>query len=238
MNDGERRGMIRRIKDAASDGMRFPIRREDLSVIGYLRHVTPRDLSDDLLISAMADARTRHGRSFLTRFDVSQENKRGWLRSAVIESTDRLLFIVETADGTAVGQDGMTLLGDGVFELDGTLRFAAGGERGLFARSGVERAGICFSLLDASHLVTEIFSDNPQNTRNSIKMGFTAVREHRLCISESGGKLAYSKIADGREPNTDRTLVDYEMTRERFAGLEPAVFSHPHRLAPGHIDCK
>lgn len=230
MTDAERYAVIAEIKRGAE----FVLRGDDLSAVGRLRAITTRDLDDSALIETMAEARTRNGRYFMSRFDVSPQNKRAWLADKVIGEPKRVLFFVMTVSGEIVGQDGFTYLGGGRFELDGTMRWASGGPRGLYVRSGVERAGICFSLLDCDTSFTEVFADNPANVKNSLRMGHEITAERPLFLSERCGMMRYEKIDCAERANTDRTMLEFTMTKRRFAELHPMIVAHPQTEVNGY----
>ncbi|MDR1508968.1 MAG: hypothetical protein LBS53_04975 [Synergistaceae bacterium] len=204
-------------------GAVFPIRLDDMSVVGYMRAIDASILDDGDLIARMAEARTRYKTCFLTQFDVTPRNKREWLENDILENDRRLLFLVEAGDHTIVGQDGFTLLDGGVFSLDGTMRWLKYGHRDLYVRCGVERAAICFFQLGGRLSTTEVFKDNVPNVKNSLKMGFSVIKEHRLFLSEGDGLLRYEKIDDGTPSNTDRTLLSFAMTREFFIKRYPEI---------------
>lgn len=204
-------------------GAVFPIRLDDMSVIGYMKTIGVSILDDGELIAQMAEARTRYKSCFLTQFDVTPQNKREWLEHRIIENDRRLLFLVEAEDHTVVGQDGFTLLGDGVFSLDGTMRWLKYGHRELYVRCGVERAAICFFLFGGRLASTEVFKDNIPNVKNSLKMGFSIIKEHKLFLSERDKTFRYEKIDGEALSNTDRTLLSFAMTREFFGRRYPEI---------------
>jgi hypothetical protein len=225
MTEGERTEIIRRIKGfpEGGKGAVFPIHRDDMSVVGYLRAIDRDILDDEELIAAMAAARTRHKRAFLTQFDVSPENKKWWLEHGVLKNDAKVLFLVEAHDHTVVGQDGFTILSGDTFSLDGTLRWIRYGCRDLYVRSGIERAAICFFVLGCKLSTTEVFGDNVANVKNSGRMGHEVTSEHGLFLSERNNALRYEKISGGNPPNTDRTLLYFTMTRESFIRRYPLI---------------
>ena len=54
----------------------FPIRLDDMSVIGYMRAIGVSALDDGELIAKMAEARTRHKACFLTQPDSQRRHER------------------------------------------------------------------------------------------------------------------------------------------------------------------
>jgi hypothetical protein len=218
--------VIRRMKGLPNGvaGAEFPIRLDDMSVIGYMRTIDVSILDDTELIGTMAEARTKYRASFLTQFDVTPENKRNWLENGILKNDRRILFFVESDDHTVVGQDGFTIHSDNTFDLDGTMRWLRYGHRELYVRCGVERAALCFFLLDCGLSRTEVFSDNIANVKNSLKMGYSIAREHKLFLSERDGIFRYEKIEDADIPNTDRKLLTFEMTRESCKNHHPNIY--------------
>lgn len=226
MTDRERGEIIQKIKGVTTGapGVVFPIRRDDLSVIGYLRTIDRSILENSELIETMALNRTKYRKSFLTQFDVTPENKRAWLENGVLNNPNKVLFLVEAADHTVVGQDGFTMLGNGVFALDGTMRWLKYGEKDLYVRSGITRAGICFSILDCEISTTEVFKDNIANIKNSLRMGHKIVEECSLFLSEQNCVFRYDKIFDETLSNTDRKLVCFEMGKEAYVNRYRVVY--------------
>jgi len=225
----EKRSILRTIKgiDSGGAGAIFPIRHADLSIIGYMRSIDSSVLDDTLLVQAMAEARTRHKTSFLTQFDVTVENKRKWLEKGILENDDRVLFLIEAADHTVVGQDGLTIYEDNTFALDGTLRWVPRyGHKDLYVRSGIERAAICFFLLQCRLSTTEVFKDNIANVKNSLRMGHEIIGEYPLFLCEKNRTFIYSKIEDPEKSNTDRILLSFAMTKGRFCELHAAIAEH------------
>jgi hypothetical protein len=220
MTDKKRYALIRQMKGMTSEGgaVTLPVRDAALREIGRLRAFTGDMLADDGLIALMAESRTRYEEFFLTRFDVTPENKRRWLGESVLKNDSKMLFLVETLDGRIVGQDGFTLFGGGCFALDGTMRWARGGHTRLFERSVIERLGLCFGALGCSLCEVEIFEKNQIAIGNVLNAGFSIEARYPLSVTEKDGVIAYSKTSAGRE-NTDERLVSLTMTKNTFVRL-------------------
>jgi hypothetical protein len=199
-------------------GVRLPIRDDKMEVIGYLKVFDRLDLDDGSLIETMAAARTRYREFFLTQFEVTPENKREWLENSVLNNDSKMLFLVETLGGRVVGQDGFTLLEDGCFALDGTMRWARGGHSRLFEMSVIERARLCFGCLDLSICRVELFKKNGIAIYNIEERGFVFEKEHALSVSRQMDKVVYTRT-DDESANTGERLLTFTMIREEFEGL-------------------
>jgi hypothetical protein len=217
MTEDERGVLISRMKGMprGGDGIRLPIRDEKLSIIGYLRAFDAKMLDDRELIETMAEARTKYKDFFLTQFVTTYENKRNWLENSVLKNEKKVLFLVETADGLVVGQDGFTFLEGDVFAADATMRWRQGGDAKLFYMDTVERAGLCFGFLKGSLCVAEVFKDNVTAIMNLAKLGFTAKCESSLRVSEEEGKVIYTKCPPELS-NTQRRLKVFTLTEADF----------------------
>jgi hypothetical protein len=182
-------GKMKGLPDGA--GARFPIRDRDMGTIGFLSVFDNFRLNDAGLIAAMARARTSFKEFFMTRFDVTPENKRYWLEHSVLGNDRKVIFLVETLDGRIVGQDGITLLGTDTFMLDGTMRWARGGRHGLFERSIFERASMGFVLFGCDLCNVDVFKKNKWSIFNLESMGLVIQREFSLSRAGYGGKTIF-----------------------------------------------
>jgi hypothetical protein len=208
-------------------GVRLPVRDRDMTTIGYMSVFDNFRLADDELVKTMAAARSRFREFFLTQFGVTYENKRNWLKDAVLRNDRKILFIVETAGGKIVGQDGITLLDGGDFMLDGTIRWARGGHSRLFERACIEKACIGFGLFGRLRCVINVFTDNKFAILNIESSGFAVREEHALSRAERDGHVIFEVEANPESVNTDKKLAEYEMYRNSFMTRHGAFIDSP-----------
>jgi hypothetical protein len=220
--------IVRRMKGLPDGrGARFPIRDRELNAIGFLRGFDKFFLEDDELITTMARCRTHYKENFLTQFDATPENKRAWLANSVLPNDRRMLFLVETLDGRIIGQDGFSLLDGGIFEHDGTMRWARGGHHEIFVRSSFERAAICFFLLGYEKFKVVIFKKNTMAVDNALALGLKIKDEHKLSYSECDGVVSYRVTSDSALVNTPETLMEFSMERSEFAESNAILVEKP-----------
>ncbi|MDR3164229.1 MAG: hypothetical protein LBU13_01460 [Synergistaceae bacterium] len=208
-------------------GARLPVRDRDMTTIGFMSVFDSFRLANNKLVKTMAAARTRFGEFFLTQFSVTYENKKSWLRDAVLHNDRKILFIVETDGGKIVGQDGITLLDGESFMLDGTMRWERGGHSSLFERTGIERACIGFGLFGRCRCVVNIFKDNKFAVLNIESSGFVVRGEYALSRTERDGRVIFEVAENPECANTDKKLVEYEMCRNDFADRYGAFIDSP-----------
>ena len=220
--------IIRKMKGIPGGrGLRFPIRDENLNVMGYLRGFDEFCLADSSLIETMAHFRTSYRENFLSQFEATPENKRSWLRSSVLANDRKMLFLAESLEGKIMGQDGFTLDEDGrTFYLDASMRWARG-SGDLFQRGGVERAAMGFFLLGREKCVVEIFKSNGIVVDNSLRAGFAVEKEFHLRVERKDGMVSYIKEEDTNLVNTDAMLLSLALDRGRFAELNRPVVENP-----------
>jgi len=79
--------------------------------------------ADDLaLVSAMGKWRDAHQYSYPSRFEVTNAGTAKWLKSAVIENENRLLFLMQDPSGKYLGHIGLLKLDETRCEIDNVLR--------------------------------------------------------------------------------------------------------------------
>lgn len=209
-----------------AEGLRFPIRDENLETIGRLRAFDSPLLCDDDLIATMARHRMLYRVFFLTQFEATPDNKKRWLQRSVLENERKILFLLESLDGRIVGQDGLTLTGDAVFTLDGSMRWERGGHPRLFARSACERAALGFFLLGCERCELRIFKKNAYVTDDVSSIGWRVEREIPLSVSKKDGIIVYTET-DEIQANTDEKLVLFSMTKSDFQRLHGPIVEEP-----------
>ena len=221
-------GIIRKMKGIPGEnGMRFPVRDENLNVIGYLRGFDESHLRDDALIETMARAHTHYKENFMTQFEVTPEKKRSWLENSVLGDDKKMLFLVETLEGRVVGQEGFTLRDGGVFSSDATMKWERDGHPALFLRNFFERAAMCFILLGCSRGEITLFKKNIVTMINVKRLGVQKTAEYPLTKSYADGKITYAKATDPSQINTDEILIEYRLEKEDFLAAHPSLAEHP-----------
>jgi hypothetical protein len=220
--------IIRKMKGIPGGrGLRFPIRDKQMNVIGYMRGFDEHHLHDDDLIETMARARTAFKDFFLTQFEVTPANKKNWLKHSVLENDNKILFLIETLNGEIVGQDGITLLGDGMFMIDGTMRWERKGHAAIFGRNVFERASLGFILLRQDLCKIDVLKKNIQAILNVKSNGFIKRREFAMSKKESGNVTTLSREYDQTQVNTDEVLLEYYLHKQEFLNQNSSIFDNP-----------
>lgn len=91
--------------------------------IGFLVPISKVDLADDQSVQSLTTWRSAHQYAYPTRFTVTNEGTEKWLRSAVLDNSDRILFWVTDLKFRPIGHLGLLAIAGGEgFEVDNVLR--------------------------------------------------------------------------------------------------------------------
>ncbi|MDL2263824.1 hypothetical protein LJC31_04130 [Synergistaceae bacterium OttesenSCG-928-I11] len=208
-------------------GVRWPVRDDDMSIIGHMRGFDKFCLLDAKLIETMAEWHTAYRGFFLTQFVVTPENKRDWLKRSVLGNDLKMLFLMETPDGRVVGQDGFTIEEGGVFSLDGTMRWGRGAHPEFFRRDILERVAIGYYLLGSERCVAEVFSDNSLAADNLLELGFEIDDEIPLSVCCEGDVIKYFMQSDPLPVNSDKTLLCMSIAKDFFSTRYKKLIDNP-----------
>jgi perosamine synthetase len=77
---------------------------------------------DSTLISEMGKWRDAHQYAYPSRFEITESGTSKWLKNAVIENEDRLLFLIQGPNGKYLGHIGFLKLDQSRCEIDNVLR--------------------------------------------------------------------------------------------------------------------
>lgn len=161
--------------------------------LGLLVPMCELHADDARVIADLARWRETHFDAFPTQFPVTAEGTARWLRAAVLDAEDRLLFLVCDRHGHAVGHLGLAdaLSADRTVEVDNVVR----GE----AVDGPVMAAALEALVRWSHEVLgaqtvhlRVFEDNARAIAFYERAGFRAVGTIDLVRTErADGAVAY-----------------------------------------------
>ena len=74
---------------------------------GYLLPIGEIHATDDILITKLAKWRDENSAAYPTRFPVTIDGTKNWLRSRILDADDRLLFLVLDKRGNILGHVGL-----------------------------------------------------------------------------------------------------------------------------------
>ena len=166
-----------RLKSSESEAERFAdsfeIRDAVGIVIGSLLPLNQAHSTDEQLVSDFARWRSEHSYAFLSQFPVTTESTASWIQNAVLDSPDRLVFLVLDTSGKRVGRVAVLDTRQETFELevDNVLRGEPGAP-GLigFAIQTIERW--VQSEFALSQISLEVIESNSRAVNLYFKLGY------------------------------------------------------------------
>ncbi len=154
--------------------------------------LTSEHAEDQKIIELLAKWRKKHQWWFPAQFNVTAEGTATWLRNGVIETPDRLLFMIRLNTGY-VGHVGLFRFnfGQRVCEIDNIVR-GEDGQKGIIGIAivhmmqwGMESLG-----LRGYHLQT--FSDNVKSLALYNRLGFSEIKRIPLVRVEKTDRIEWS----------------------------------------------
>ena len=150
------------------------------------------DKASDLeLMRLLSDWRSAHEQWFQAIFKITVEGTARWYRNQLIETPDRLLFLVESA-GRYLGHAGLFRFdfGDDSCEIDNIVRGAAG-------RPGIMEAAIEVMMawgereLGIRGYRLQTFADNARALKLYERLGFREISRKPLVSKQSGERIEW-----------------------------------------------
>jgi perosamine synthetase len=167
---------------------------------GQLVPVCALHAADDRLISTLASWRAENSSAFATRFPVTIEGTRTWLRSHVLDADDRILFIVHDRDGRPTGHVGLTdALNDSrSMEIDNVLR-GEPSEPGLMSYALATLCKWAEESFRPSRLYLRVLSDNEHAIDFYRRIGWTDDELQPLVSEVDGPRETLRPAREGEE---------------------------------------
>ncbi len=158
---------------------------------------------DEPLIGDLAAWRRASQFAFPTRFTVSTEGTRRWLRAGLLDVADRMLFLVCDRHGHPVGHLGWAnaAAADGSMEIDNVVRGAKGTAPGLMGEALDALIAWAEELFLPERIYLHVMADNDHAIGFYERHGFTGGELVPLRRTVDGDREVYSaRAADDTAP--------------------------------------
>jgi perosamine synthetase len=167
---------------------------------GLLVPVCELHAADDRLISTLASWRAENSSAFATRFPVTSEGTRKWLRSQVLDADDRILFLVHDREGRPIGHVGLTntLNEPRSMEIDNVLR-GEPSEPGLMSDALEALCRWAEDTFQPSRLYLRVLSDNEHAIDFYRRLGWTDDELQPLVSEVDGPRETLRHAREGEE---------------------------------------
>lgn len=161
--------------------------------VGRLSPVTLAHCLDTELVRTVTRWRDENRNSFYSQRSPTFGSTASWMRSQLVERNDRLMFLIEDADGHCIGHCGLTNLDKGTFaaELDGILQGVRTKPRNLVYLAEKTLIGWCFHTLGLQQLTVQILGFNRSSIQLFSRLGFQLSGKIGLRKVEDDGFITY-----------------------------------------------
>jgi perosamine synthetase len=212
---------LRRLKSVSPEGgpaVAIPVRDGD-EVVGRLRPIPecpPGRINED--IKLLAKWRDAASAWFPSQFKVTEEGTRRWYSEQVIQAPDRILFMVETAQGVPVGHLGLFRFefNDRTCEIDNVIRGRDDVWLGAMTLATLALRDWTFDTLAVRNLCLRVFSDNERGIALYERCGFKETWRIPLRRVVEGEERRWLETPYARPGETQRYFVTMCMANPRF----------------------
>jgi RimJ/RimL family protein N-acetyltransferase len=170
----------------------LPIFNDQSKLIGRLLCIDQGLANESSVLSDLTAWRQKYMAYFLTQFQATADRTQTWLNQVVIPSTDRILFLIETADQERIGNFGVCNIQAQTLELDNLIRGRDGGDRKLIFYAEIAMLSWAFGLLECASVCLHVFSNNEKTIALHTRVGFEPYQTSALYCSRDAQYLHYT----------------------------------------------
>ncbi|MBE0683420.1 MAG: GNAT family N-acetyltransferase [Anaerolineales bacterium] len=160
---------------------------------GYLLPVCEVHATDDILITKLAKWRDENSFAYPTRFPVTFDGTKKWLRAHLLDVKDRILFLVLDRRGNALGHVGLAnaINETAEVEIDNILRGEKQSEPGILSLAMQALLKWTQETLRPKRIFLHVFNDNQHAIAFYHRLGFSDEKLLPLKRIESGDNVNY-----------------------------------------------
>ncbi len=170
---------------------------------GYLVPIGDFFSGNNELIQKMGKWRDAHQYAYPSRFKVTNEGTKKWLDSAVIENKNRLLFLIQDANGELVGHIGLLQIDSQRCEIDNVLR-GTDSSPGLISSALNTLENFVYEELGLEFLELRVLASNHHAVNFYLKNNYAEI--DRISLANTGDAENVNLI-ESKENVVDHFLV-------------------------------
>ncbi len=205
-----RRGIEAGFAAAKQEGLTLPLHGDS----GTLRAIRAADGSDGSLIGLLSRWRSENSFAYPSQFQVTDAGTGRWLQTRVIDTPDRILFLIHAPDGEPVGHlgFGFCLNDEGVMEVENVVRGVKDAIPGIMTRAMRTMMEWAVREFAPTAIHLRVFNDNPHAVRFYEQLGFRGVALTPLRRHEEGGGVFYRDPAphDTSPPDKEFLVMEWD----------------------------
>jgi perosamine synthetase len=185
---------------------------------GYMVPFCELHMENEELIAQLASWRDAHQHVYPTRFKVTIEGTKRWLR-AILDNEGRIMFLLLDAQGRPVGHLGWTnaVHPDRLLECDNWVRGVKDSTPGLFAKAVKRLHEWAEEMFGPEKIILRVMTSNTKAIEFHKKRGYVLdwqepLREHR--DAEGNVSLRYLEPGDDAPPDDSYDVMAYHPNRD------------------------
>lgn len=184
-------------------------------------------LPNDQLIDRLGEWRASAANAYPTRFPVTREGTRRWAQQGVLETPDRLLFLIHDEAGGMIGHCGLAhgFNDAGIVELDNVLRGEASARKGIMREAVEAVEKWAFGVLFAKGIVLRVLASNPHAVKFYETIGYAERERQPLKLIVSG--VTESLVPAEAGESADDSFVLMESVTEKRTPNELILTAGP-----------
>lgn len=169
---------------------------------GYLLPVCELHSTDDILIAKLAKWRDENSFAYPTRFPVTFDGTQKWLRARLLDTDDRMLFLVCDKSGNILGHVGLAnaINETAEVEIDNILRGEKHARLGIMTLAMQTLLHWTMETLRPKRIFLRVFNDNQRAISFYHRLGFTDETLQPLKRIESGEVITYVPDEEQNQP--------------------------------------
>jgi len=175
----------------------------DLPSGGCLIPLSYLHLEDEQLVVKLGAWRAAASYAYPTRFPVTNEGTKRWMKLGVLDKEDRLLFLIHDEFGRAVGHAGFAngLNEQGLLELDNILRGESFARKGIISEAIIALQNWGKNVLFADGFYLRVLASNTHAVNFYDKLGYVEVERDplKMVVEEGIEKLVPSNANEGSD---------------------------------------
>lgn len=157
-------------------------------------------LDDSELVTKLAAWRVAASYAYPTRFPVTHEGTRRWMKDGVLDKEDRLLFLIHDEFGRMIGHAGFAngMNDQGLLELDNILRGESFARKGIMSESVTALQNWGRTVLFSEGFYLRVLASNSHAVSFYDKLGYVKKERQPLKMVVDGGveKLIDATVTD------------------------------------------
>ncbi len=176
---------------------------------GFLLPLCRLHLTDEALIRKLSAWRESNASAFPTQFPVTGARTAEWLTERVLGAEDRMLFLVMSPHGEAIGHMGFAnSINDSCeMEIDSAVRGVPDTERGIMSKATTSLLEWARTTIGPDRIHLRVFSDNTRAAEFYRTLGFVDDAMQPMRKHADGDDVIYRPVEPGDGAEADRHLL-------------------------------